>query len=344
MMRYAGEDLPRASRIAVVANDALGNFVVVTPLLQMLRERFAPAELDYVGGTRLLELAERSPLVDRTITLFGSVPRAFVRSLPDAYHLVINVEKHPWAKCAAAILAGETGYVCGPSLDVEGRSDLPFPGDLQGDLWRDKEWIAEDIRERYPFLHSGFIGEIFCRLAYLEGPVPGYQLPSQPPAGPVPDVLISTAASLPEKLWPVSRWAGLVRSLRSEGLRVGLLGARPDEQRKYWRGGDVESEVVAAGASDLRGRLSLPEVVGAIGGARAVVTIDNGIAHLACATETPTVGLYRHGIHRLWAPPAANLTVLEPGVGRQVADIPPEVPVEAVGQVLERGSTRTFET
>jgi ADP-heptose:LPS heptosyltransferase len=67
-----------------------------------------------------------------------------------------------------------------------------------------------------------------------------------------------------------------------------------------------------------------------LGAAKAVLTLDNGILHLAAATTTPTVGLYRYGIHRLWAPPAPNLTVLTSGDGRRVADIEPDVVVRAL--------------
>lgn len=314
--------MPAGARVALLTNDALGNFVVATPLMQMLREKFAPAALDHYGGTRVLELAEASDLIDAAFPLHGSAPRPFVASLPDPYDLVINIEQSPWAKCVATILAGESGFICGPCLDGEGRGDLPFADDARGLLWKDPGWIAEDLPARYPFLASGFIGEIFCRLAYLDGPIPAYRLPHDPPSRAVPDVLISTAASLPEKLWRADLWRAVVQALGGRGLTVGLLGAKPELQTKYWQGADLESGVIEAGAADLRGRFKLPEVVGAIARARLVVTIDNGIVHLACATATPTVGLFRNGIHRLWAPPARNLLAIDPGVGRQVRDIP----------------------
>lgn len=333
MRRYTGEDLPAGARIALLTNDALGNIVVATPLMQMLRAKFAPSALDHYGGTRVLELAEASDLIDTAFPLHGSAPRTFVASLPDPYDLVVNVEKSAWAKCVAGILAGESGFICGPCLDGEGRGDLAFADDARGLLWKDPAWIAEDLPARYPFLTSGFIGEIFCRLVYLDGPIPAYRVPHDPPSRAVPDVLISTAASLPEKLWPVDRWCALVRALGERGLTVGLLGAKPELQTKYWQGADLEIGVVEAGAADLRGRFTLSEVVGAIARARLVVTIDNGIVHLACATATPTVGLFRNGIHRLWAPPAQNLLSIDPGPGRQVRDITHETVWDAVEEL-----------
>ncbi len=321
MKRYTAQNLPAGARMAVVTNDALGNFVMATPLMQMLRAKYAPAALDYFGGTRVEELAEASDLVDEAYSLHGSSPRAFAQSLPEPYDLVVNLERTAWSKCSAAMLAGKAGYVCGPCLDAEGRFDLAFADDERGKLWADPEWLAEDITRRYPFLRSGFIGEMFCRLAYLDGPVPGYRLPQATPDSAIPDVLISLIASQPEKLWSVEHWVRLVQDIREREVTVGLVGAKPKQQSKYWTGADSEGAVVVAGAEDLRGRLTLPQVVGAIGRARLVVAIDNGIVHLACATDTPVLGLFRHGIHRLWAPPVPNLRVIEPGVGGQVAHI-----------------------
>ncbi|MER3496949.1 MAG: hypothetical protein C4321_07790, partial [Chloroflexota bacterium] len=65
----------------------------------------------------------------------------------------------------------------------------------------------------------------------------------------------------------------------------------------------------------------------ALAQARAVLTIDNGIMHVAAATPVPIVALFRAGIRALWSPPVPNLLALE---GSPVASIP----VVAVRQAL----------
>jgi ADP-heptose:LPS heptosyltransferase len=149
-------------------------------------------------------------------------------------------------------------------------------------------------------------------------------------------VLISITASLPQKLWPVDRWVRLVRDVRESGVTIGLVGAKPKHQGRYWQGADSEDQVIEAGAEDLRGLLTLPQVVGALAQANLVVTIDNGITHLACATDTPVVGLFRNGIHRLWAPPVSNLHVIEPGPGSQVREIPYDVVWRGLEDLLKQ--------
>jgi heptosyltransferase III len=317
----------------VVANDAIGNFVAATPLLQMLRAAHPSAHLAFFGGSRTREFQEASDLFDEHRLLHGPEPRdALEEALRmEPFHLVCNMESTALSKTIAAVLAGDDGWVSGPCVNRGGRGDLPPQDDDRGRLLADREWTSPHLQERYPFLESSFIGEIFCRLAYLEGPVPRYRLPVQDPERTVPDVLIATTASLPEKLWPVEKWQHAVGALADSGVTVGLLGAPPSQQKAHWAGAGPEDHLAETpGVEDLRGRLSLPQVAGALRSARAVLTLDNGILHMAAAVDAPTVGLFRHGIHRLWAPPHPGLRILTPGEGRAVSELEPDQVLETL--------------
>ena len=320
-------------RVAVVANDAIGNFVVATPLLALLRGEWNPREVWYFGGTRTRELQAASPLIDRTGMHLGHAPREVAAEAASSgpFDVVVNIENAAWAKSVAAMLCGPETVVFGPCLDAEGRGDLAFGEDPASRLWLDPDWCAEDLAARHPMLRTAHISEILCRACCLRGEVGPYRVPEEPPGIEVPEVLVATAASGEEKLWPGDRWRDLLERLRRDGRRIGLLGAPPQAQRRYWRGGDDEDCWVREGlVEDLRGRLSLPQVVGAARLAQLVVSLDNGVLHLAAATPTPILGIFRHGIHRLWAPRVSNLTVLTPGSGKSVASIT----VDAVWEAL----------
>lgn len=335
MKRWHGEPLGPSPRVALIANDAIGNYVMATPLLAMLRQELEPGTLDFYCGSRVAEFLHRTPYADDTYPLHGTSPDSVAFDVAaERYNLVVNLEASTAAKFAAGMLAGPGGYVCGPSVGIGCRGDLPFSDDERGALWRDKEWVAEDLPERYPFLRSPFIVEIFARLAFLKGELAPYRVPTDDPPGDLPPVLIATAASLPEKLWPHDSWAEVLQWLKSRRIEVGLLGAPPKEQRAFWEGDDVESRLVSEGlVRDLRGTLTLPQVAGALRTGRVCFSLDNGIVHLAVAGGATTVGLYRHGIHRLWAPPAEKLTVLTPGQGNPVSAISVSRAVEALEQI-----------
>ena len=335
MKRYAGEPIAAGARVAVIANDALGNFVIATPLLQMLRSVHAPRKLDFFGGARTAELQDASDLIDTAFNFHGPPPERALALAAEAgnYGLVVNLEAGPLAQVSAGVLAGENGYVVGPCVGLGGRGNLAQAEDERGRLANDPNWMRPDICTAYPFLASPWIGEIFCRLAYVDGPVPAYRVPSKNPRGEVPDVLIATAASSADKLW--LGWSETLEVVRMRGHSVGLLGAPPAAQRAFWQGDDTEEQLVREGlVVDLRGKFSLPEVVGALAMAKAVLTLDNGIMHLAAATATPTVALFRPGIRRLWAPPSATLHTLEPSEGSPVADISVKDVIEALDAAL----------
>lgn len=333
MRRHLGENLRDGCAIALVANDAIGNFVIATPLAQMLRARHAPARLDLFSGARSMELAGASPLFSHAYAPFGAAPSDGSGPLPSglpAYDLVVNIEWSGWAKTLAGRLArAGAGVVCGPATEAAG-ADLPFGDDPRARLWQDQGWVSPDLRARYPFLQSGWIAEIFCRLAFLEGAVPAYQVPQADPttapalAGArIPDLLVACSASLPEKLWGADAWEEALRFARDQGLEAGLLGAPRRSQGAFWQGADAEDRLVAGGlVRDLRGAFTLPQVVGALARARAVLTLDNGIMHLAAAVQTPTVALFREGIHRLWTPPAPHIHPVVAAPGAPVSTIP----------------------
>ena len=331
MNRYTGDSIGTGARIALISNDALGNFVVVTPLLQMLRFELKPKQLDYYGGNRTWELQSESDLFDWSFPLHGSSheDRAAVAREKRGYDLVINVENTGGAKVFARMLTTESTRVCGPC------EDLHFGNDDRGKLWEDPDWTAKDLVQRYPFLKTQFIGEIFCRLAYLGGEVPTYKVRSEIPLNDIPQVLISTAGTLPEKLWPAEKWIEMLRFFASRKMSVGLLGAAPLQQSKFWKGGEAETRLVETGLlHDLRGKLTLPQVVGALQKAKLVLTLDNGILHLAVAAKTPTVGIYRYGIHRLWAPPSDSLEIITSQPSGAVNEIPVGAVQEAVCRAL----------
>src|SRR5687768_13833872 len=128
MKRYRGEDLPQNPRIAVIANDALGNFVAATPLLQMLRTRWEPCRIEYFGGWRTWELQKDSDLFEKSYPLHGEIFRDVAHTIVTSkpFDLVVNMEQQPIARAAAALLVGHDGYVVGPSFNFDGRGDLPY--------------------------------------------------------------------------------------------------------------------------------------------------------------------------------------------------------------------------
>jgi len=339
MERWSNESLPPAPRIAVIANDAIGNFVIATSMAVMLRRRFPEAHIDLWSGSRVRELVGSGSAFDQLHEFLrepeGTVrERATAAGAPD---LIINIEDSDQARRLPSLLAGVSSWVCGPAQTESGAA-LPWPTDDRGILWADRAWTDSEVMARHPFLRSPYIGEFFCRLAYLDGDVPQAHIPGEPWEGSQPDVLIAMSASLAEKIWSVQAWVDALSALGEQGLSVGLIGAAPTAQKTHWIGSDAETEVVRRGlAIDMRGALRLPQVVDCASRARLVLTLDNGIMHLAATTSVPVVALFRHGIHRLWKPSWGCIDAVVAEAGQPVSTIA----VERVLKACARGLAST---
>jgi ADP-heptose:LPS heptosyltransferase len=76
----------------------------------------------------------------------------------------------------------------------------------------------------------------------------------------------------------------------------------------------IEADLLRAGVQDLRGKLSLTELVGAFRGCELAICVDSGPLHLAAAAGCPTVAIFgtdAGGLgaipQRLWAPRQASV-------------------------------------
>src|SRR5207244_7140612 len=170
---YEGQDLGPSPHVAMIfGQEQIGDFVVATPLMRGLRERFPGIQIDYLGGEGTRQLEEASPLVDSRYSLFGvdkglnDLP-TFIKQRTvqvGRYDLVVNLDFDPVSAQAAALTGAR--FVVGPLPDAHGKTILP-PAEGIDRLWHAR-WNRADLLESYPELHSQFIGEIFCRLARVD--------------------------------------------------------------------------------------------------------------------------------------------------------------------------------
>lgn len=143
--------------------------------------------------------------------------------------------------------------------------------------------------------------------------------------------VLLTNASRATKLWPDARWAAVEAWLAARGLRSLL----------FW-GSDEEGVRTCARAAGMRDaevapRAPLDAIAAALAGARVVVGLDTGLAHLAAAVGAPTVGIYCD-----YDPALAGITGDAPceslgGVGRAPGA---DAVIAAIERVLASSSAR----
>lgn len=321
MERFVGQPLREKPHLAVLFYDSIGDFVVATPLLRGLREKYPGCVVDYFSGERTRELEEASRLLDWRYSIFGV--EGSLRALPDAlaereriagpYELAINLDYHHVNEVVATML--QPRYVMGACFEADARRSMPHPTEKVDGL-HNEFWSAPDLLERYAgVLGSHYIGEIFCRLARVETDYFRTEVPVEEPPVEVPPILISTGGNRSAKLWEQEYWLGLLRWAAAEGLQVGLLGGKPSVQARYYNSATTEDILLAAAAGtlvDLRGVMTLPQVAGALQKTKGCVTVDNGIMHIAAAVGTPTLAIFGASPWKVWAPRSPNLHLVLP--------------------------------
>jgi len=201
-----------------------------------------------------------------------------------------------------------------PDLDRIRVVDFKVPGRVTPDAWR---WLSGIHEELFPGhngvynLHrqaadlkrmSWHIIEHWAALAGLDGPAESWRPYFRPEAAPehvAPGdyLVVGNGGTEPAKRWPAARWQRLLAALRERHPKLTYIQL------------GTHADPVIEGAQDRRGA-TFDEGYWWIAGARACVTNDSFIAHLAATTDCPTVAIFGPTSPLQFRPLAAHVTPL----------------------------------
>ncbi len=327
MERFTDQPLGPRPHIAVFGSDKVGNFVLTTPLLRGLKEKYPAATLDFFGGATTHDLEAACPYIDARFSLYGEredylgALNGFVaerRAQAGEYDLAINCDEFSELNLVV-VAAVAPRYLVGASLKPDFRRKLP-PGDgIRDRILRDDDWNSPAILARYgELLESNYLAEIFCRLAYVETDFFRIEVAFAPPPFAVPDVLLHMTATRSAKQWLPEYWRAVADWCATRGLSAGVIGSKPQiERERYHAGGWEERLIAESGLRDLRGETALTELAGAFKHARAAVVVDAGPMHIAAAVGCPTICIFGNDADgdgaspiNLWAPRGPHVQVM----------------------------------
>jgi ADP-heptose:LPS heptosyltransferase len=271
----------------VVRAGALGDTLMVTPLLRALRERFPRAEVDVLGSALAAPLLELTPRVGRLFSLkwrnlpFALSPekRHVARELARRrYDFAVLLEQAPryrnlLEEAGVEPIRSFRETPFDPKLHAI-RNNLRAAGLDDGSASHDMDvFLSSSDRSRA----SELVGEGGSRARKI-GIHIGYG-----PRG--------KKRNQSERLkgWALENFVELGRSLAERGHRLLFTGSREDER-------DVErvlSKIPASAETvNLSGRTSVRELAAVIERLDLFVSVDSGPAHLAAAVGTPLVVLW----------------------------------------------------
>lgn len=298
----ANEDAP-PTRILVIRPGGIGDAVLFLPLLRELRRVWPNSVLDVLAERRNAGVVHGTGLADDVLR-YDAFPHDLLQVLRRRYDLVIDTEQY---HAMSALVTAATGAP----------RRIGFGTNLRRRLFTQVVPYDQLRYETLLFLELG--REATGREPTWDPNVPFYDL--QPAAiefaqhvlAPLAGrtlVTIHPGASIPERRWPVERYAELARSLVEDGFAVVVIGGKADH---------AAAQVIARNFSpntllDLTGRTSLAEAAAVIARSAVYVSADTGPLHLAYAVGVPTVHLFGAGVLQKWGPPGRKFRSLAAAV------------------------------
>ncbi|MBZ5566105.1 MAG: glycosyltransferase family 9 protein [Acidobacteriia bacterium] len=299
----------KSPRILVLRAGAIGDTLMVTPLLRALRRTFPEAYLAFVCSQTVQEVLRSNPHLDRVMPLaYRHLPswlsgekRRLVREMRELnLDWAIVLEGHPQFVELALQARPKRLIAYGPVPSGDGftravfdpqrhsidnylsaaeplgvrpagrEMELPYPAEMD-----------EAVRQR---LANYGVGEADC----VVGIHPGWGGRKHP--------IDQTRL----RSWPAERFAQVVGWLvKTEGVRVALTGSAADRPLTEY----IAREAGVA-CLNLAGEFSLLELAALIRRFDLYLTVDSGPAHMAAALGTPLVTLWGPGIYAQTSPQA----------------------------------------
>ncbi|MCB1940598.1 MAG: lipopolysaccharide heptosyltransferase I [Candidatus Accumulibacter sp.] len=276
-------------RILLVKTSSLGDVVHNLPVVSDLRRSFPGARIDWCVEEAFADIPRLHPGVDKVIPVairrwrknLGRIAtwrelRDFRRRIAaEDYDVVLDTQ----GLLKSALIARQAhGQRCGYAAEA---AREPFAARFYDASFVIPRNVHAVQRNRW-LAAAAFDYPVDLPLDYGIAPPAGER--SEWPAGPL--AVLFTATSRDDKLWHEAHWCAVAGALRERRLTPVLpVGNSFERQRAERIAASVAGAVVPPS-------LSLRQVAALIGGAKLVIGVDTGLAHLAAALRVPTIALY----------------------------------------------------
>ncbi|MEE8537058.1 MAG: lipopolysaccharide heptosyltransferase II [Acidobacteriota bacterium] len=299
-------------RILVRAPNWLGDWVMATPALRAIRERFRDAEIVVLARGVVASACAGQPVVDRVVRY---EPRGAHRSLGARWALAQALRRE---RFDLAVLFPRSFESALWALASGVRCRLGHRGDARAWLLTHR---LPAVNTRDPRHHVDLFFDLARALGVKEDPGPIEYVISDDDRiaarealreagddGGGPYVAIHPGVSKAPRGWHPERWEALAsRIAKKWGVRLLVLGGPAEET--------TAAKIAGAAGSlglSLAGKVSLRTAVALIGSSRLLVVNDSGAMHMAAALGVPVVAIFGPGSPVLTGPwvPAQRFEVI----------------------------------
>lgn len=290
------ESLPgNPQKIMIIKLWAIGDSIVMLPMISALRQRFPKAEIDILCRDRNKEVFECVPGIT-SIRLLESGKGGIrnLLSLRRNYDIVLDGEPYLRLSALLAFYLGKTRIGWGGST----RSKLythTVPFDRSKHMVRNYVSMAELLGGHYDgkTLVQPTISDMDRRHVTMAFESRGIQ---------DGDYLVAASPSVAEssksRQWMPERFAETLDAIaKQRKATILFIGSRSDLPAIN----DVRNRMKLSSIT-LAGQLNLAQTFEALSRCKLAVSVDTGPMHAAAAVGVPTIGLFGPNIPTLWAP------------------------------------------
>jgi heptosyltransferase-3 len=342
-------DLSRARSILLIRQDnRLGNLVLITPLLQALREAAPDAHIGLVVGSRFADVLAGAPWVDELLLMHKH--RLIQRPWTYPAHLA-SIRSRPW-DIAIDLSNPDTHSFYSAFLPLVARApwrvgfDHPLSRPALNAVVAPPELechyslapllllsaLGADPRPRPMRLSPALLERVGAHPAGASR-MPGGAT-SRTPGG----AIVVHPGGRGAKQWPSEAFTKLARSLAARGVQPLLVIGSRGEQAQMSR---LEHELPGV---EVRAIADLEGLVAALAGARLYIGCDAGPLHVAAALGVPALALFLSSHPLRYAPLGEQHTTVVLGEGSHawVEDAQGRSTVQpiAAGEAPEAGGPR----
>ncbi len=280
-------------KILIIRLSSIGDIILTTPVIRLLRKRFPEAHIDYLTKSRFAGLLRHDPQIDRLIEFpeTGTLKnlfqiRHFLRE--QNYNVIIDLHKNF------------------RSLILSVRQNTKFTGRLRKYGWprfnlvkfgRDIYCSVQPVLQRYidvaaplQIIDDGAGTELFL----AQEDHSGFQHKSglgQETRNPI--IALAPGAGYFSKRWPLENYQKIAAEIIKNGKTCLVLGG-PEDRRLGETIKKAAPEII-----DLTGKLSLRQSAAALKTATRLITNDTGLMHMAEAVKTPVTAIFGSTVRQL---------------------------------------------
>lgn len=302
------------NKILVLRFSSIGDIVLASPLLRVLRKRFPASQIDFVTRKEYAELVRSNPNLNYTyefdvaegfdglrtlrrrirgegydliVDIHGSLRSRFVRAFPGGAD-VVSVDKREKERAALVKFKRD---IYRDHVPVSGRYIEPV---AQYGIQDDGKGTELHIPDEISFGVSARMAAL--NLNHFE------------------KVLgICPTARHATKCWPIDRYVELgSRCAQLEQAKILIFGGTSDKPVCDQMAEAVEAAAGPGSVANLAGQLSLMETAAAMDFCDAVVTNDSGLMHIAEARQRNLVAIFGSTVRQFgFFPRNRNSVVIE---------------------------------